>query len=94
MPFRRIQKLSIAKPGPVFELEQVEHNNGNITMEAVDQCEKKLPSAEMFDLGNMLEAGVDLDEVNSKVMSQKTVNAENVVRKYTKKENNESSDNN
>ena len=39
----------------------------------------------MFDLGKMLEAGVDIEEVNSKVMSTKTVNAENVVRKYTKK---------
>ena len=39
----------------------------------------------MFDLKTMLDAGVDIEETSSKVIGAKSVNADNVVRKYVKK---------
>lgn len=78
----------------IFEIEEKTNKDGEQVTEVTDLGAKKLPSAEMFELDNMLEAGVDLEEVNSKVLSQKTINAETVVRKYTKKSTNTNEVNN
>lgn len=92
MPFRCRQKYSSAASFIPEEYEEEFNKNGKL-IKTTKKVNKKLPTSDMFDLGKMLEAGVDIEEVNSKVMSTKSVNAENVVRKYTKKstksENNE-----
>lgn len=85
MPFRFIQPLRLAGYASVVEATEVIKKNGNIEYQLEDKAETTLPEAELFDLNNQLAAGVSLEEVNSKVMSAKSVNADNVVRKYTKK---------
>lgn len=95
MPFRERQRYSSARFVPVVEVEDKTLKNGDIVSESVDQC-KKLPDSELFDLENQLEAGVDLDEVNSKVLQSKVVDGNAIVRKYTKRNevsNDETSDN-
>ena len=85
MPFRERQKLHIAFPCAVAEPELVELPTGEFIVEMVNQSEKLMPDPELFDLKNQLQAGVNLEEVNSKVMSASSVDANSVVRKYTKK---------
>jgi hypothetical protein len=90
MPFRFIQPLRLAGYASVVESTEVIKKNGNIEYQLEDKAEVSLPEAELFDLTNQLEAGVSLEEVNSKVMSTQSVNADNVVRKYTRKSTNAS----
>ena len=85
MPFRMRQKYVPAFGEGVFEAEETELPSGEITTKMNNLSEKALPEPELFDLKNQLEAGIDLEEVNSKIMSSKSVNAEKVIRKYTKK---------
>lgn len=85
MPFRRIQPLHLAGYVPVVEPTEVIQKNGYIEHQLEDKAEVTLPEAELFDLTNQLEAGISLEEVNSKVMATQSVDADNVVRKYTKK---------
>ena len=90
--FRRKQKLSLAPSFVIYEPEEHFNNDGELVMESVAQ-NKTLPDPEMFDLKNMIDAGIDQEEVKSAVLSPSSVNADNVVRKYTKKVADESSDN-
>lgn len=85
MPFRRIQKLNLAGYASVMEPTEKIDKNGNINYELEDKAETTLPEAELFDLNNIIDAGIELEEVNSKIMANSTINADNVVRKYTKK---------
>lgn len=94
--FRCKQKLKSFGSGKIWNLEEHINEAGEYTCEYIDQGEKKLPDPELFDLKAQLKAGVDLEETNSKVFKSKSVNADTVVRKYTKKEkvtNVETSDN-
>ena len=85
MPFRMKQKYNPAFGDCAYETEETTLPSGEIQTTMVDLTEKALPEPELFDLKNQIEAGIDLEEVNSKIMSPKTVNAEKVIRKYTKK---------
>ena len=85
MPFRLKQKYKPSFGRECFETEEHELPSGEIQTIMENQSEKTMPEPELFDLKNQLEAGIDLEEVNSKVMPNKTVNAEKVIRKYTKK---------
>ena len=85
MPFRERQKLHLSFPGVVVSPELVELPTGEFVTEMVNQSEKLMPDPELFDLKNQLEAGIQPEEVNSKVMSASSVDANSVVRKYTKK---------
>lgn len=85
MPFRFKQKYNPSFGGSVYEAEETELPSGEFQTKMIDLTEKTMPEPELFDLKNQLEAGIDLEEVNSKVMPNKTVNAEKVIRKYTKK---------
>ena len=85
MSFRCKQKVKLASYVPVVAFDSETNKNGEVVMVNVDQSKIKLPDAELFDLKNQLEAGVDMEEVNSKVMSTNRVDAETVVRKYTRK---------
>lgn len=85
MPFRERQRFHAAVPSPVIEREEVTLPTGEVETQFNDQTDMVLPDPELFDLKNQLNAGIQPEEVNSKVMSAKTVNADSVVRKYTKK---------
>lgn len=84
-PRYHYNRIHLAPSAHVRDIEETVNKDGEFVTKLVDQSEVKLPPTEMFDLKNILDAGVDIDEVNSKVMSTRTVNADNVVRKYTKK---------
>lgn len=83
MSFRQRQKFHPAGCSPVVFLESKTLENGVVVQEMVDQSEKVLPKPELFDLENQLKAGVNLEEVNSKVFSAKSVNADEVIGKFT-----------
>lgn len=85
MPFRERQVFHAAVPSPVIEREEITTPSGEVETEFNDQSEKLMPDPELFDLKNQLNAGIEPEEVNSKVMSVKSVSAQSVVRKYTKK---------
>lgn len=85
MSFRCRQKFHAAMPTPVIEREEVTLPTGEVETQFNDQSDNFLPDPELFDLKNQLNAGIEPDEVNSKVMSVKSVSAQSVVRKYTKK---------
>lgn len=85
MPFRMRQRFHAAVPSPVIEREEVTLPTGEVETQFTDQSDKLLPDPELFDLKNQLNAGIEPEEVNSKVMSAKTIDADTVVRKYTKK---------
>lgn len=83
-PRYHYNKIHLAPSFCAIEIEEHENKNGEFVTEPTDQ-NKKLPDVEMFNLKNMLDAGVDLEEVNSKIISTKSIDAGKVVRKYTKK---------
>lgn len=68
-----------------MEIEDITLPTGEYIKELVNQNEKILPDPELFDLKNQINAGIELEEVNSKITRAKTVNAEKLIRKYTKK---------
>ena len=85
MPFRMRQQFHAAVPSPVIEREEVTLPTGEVETTFTDQADVVLPDPELFDLKNQLNAGIQPEEVNSKVMSAKSIDADTVVRKYTKK---------
>lgn len=85
MPFRMRQVFHAAVPSPVIEREEVTLPTGEVETQFTDQSDKLMPDPELFELKNQLNAGIEPEEVNSKVLSSKTINADTVVRKYTKK---------
>lgn len=68
-----------------MEIEDITLPTGEYVKELVNQNEKILPDPELFDLKNQINAGIELEEVNSKITRAKSVNAEKLIRKYTKK---------
>lgn len=94
MSFRCRQKLKLGKCQVVMEPEQVTLESGEIVYKLKDLGQEKMPDPELFELKNQLQAGIDLEEVNSKVLRSSKVDANSVVRKYTKRSDNvEESDN-
>lgn len=88
MPFRTKNHYRYRISSPTPEIEQKILPTGEYVKELVDQNEKTLPEPELFDLKNQLNAGLELEEVNSKITRAKSVNAEKLIRKYTKKSTN------
>ena len=91
MSFRCRQKCNMAFGISVYEPEEIELPSGEIQTVMVDMTEKTMPDPELFDLKNQLEAGIDIEEVNSNVLKAKSIDANKVIRKYTKKVKNEES---
>lgn len=89
MSFRQRQHFHPAHYVHVVEKEYTEKPDGRIQSDLVSRDETVLPDPALFDLQSQLKAGIALEEVNSKVVQSKTVNADTVVRKYTKKSTNE-----
>lgn len=88
MSFRCRQKLILANCQSVMEVEPVTLESGEIISQAKDLCKEKLPDPELFELKNQLQAGIDIEEVNSKVLKPSVVDANTVVRKYSKRSKN------
>lgn len=89
MPFRVKQKYIQSVCVPVVREKQVELESGQIVNKNEDLCQVKLPEAELFDMKNVLDAGIDLEEVSSTILGSKQIDANKVIRKYTKKNKNE-----
>ena len=89
MPFRTRQKYKQAACVPVVRESQVELESGQILNKNEDMCQVKLPEAELFDLNNVLKAGIEPEEVSSTILGSKQIDADKVIRKYTKKNKNE-----
>lgn len=73
MSFRCRQKLSIPHCSPVCVLEQTALENGDMVSKTVNLNDEVLPEAELFDLEAQLKAGINLEEVSSKVISHRNV---------------------
>lgn len=84
MAFRLKQKLCLATSFVPQELEQTILESGEVVENRVAQ-NKKLPDPAMFELKNVLKAGVQPEEVQTAIFQPKSVDADNVVRKYTRK---------
>lgn len=84
MSFRCRQKFHPASSSSVYEPDETELPSGVIQIGLVNLSEKNMPKPEFFDLKNQVESGLNLEEVNSKVLQPRSVDASKVVRKYTK----------
>lgn len=89
MPFRTRIKVNLASPCPTWTREDVTLPTGDIETTFVDDCEKSMPEPELFDLKNQIDAGIEPEEVNSTVLKSSNVNANTLIRKYTKKSTND-----
>ena len=85
MPFRVRQRFAVASVVPVYDREEVTTPSGEVETQFTDQSDKQMPDPQLFDLQSQLKAGIEPQEVNSKVLTASEVNASTVVRKYTKK---------
>lgn len=80
MSFRQRQKLRFAPFCRVVELREKTLETGEVTHENEDLSRSKLPDPELFDLKNQLKAGVNLEEVNSKVMTGSRISGDAVAK--------------
>lgn len=79
MSFRQRQKYCGAFCTPVVDAEQKTLENGCIVCQTADQSDKVLPDSKLFDLEYQLKAGINLEEVNSKIFSPKSIDAFRVI---------------
>lgn len=69
MPFPKCKIRHVGSFGSCQRESSVtDEETGVVTTVMVD-CNKPLPAAEMFEISNMMKAGVHLDEVNTKILS-------------------------
>lgn len=73
MSFRCRQKLYVPPSFAVLSMEQTTLENGDMVTTSVDQGKKVLPDSALFDLNDQLKAGINLEEVSSKVISKRNV---------------------
>lgn len=85
MSFRCRQRYKGAHCDSVIVQELVTLESGELVKESKDLTQEQMPDMELFDINNQLKAGIDLEEVNSKVMKSSKVDVDKVVRKYTTK---------
>lgn len=81
MSFRCRQRLSIASSTPVIAIDDQALESGEIVKVSTDLCKEKLPDPELFDLNNQIKAGIDQEEVSSKVISHRRVSGKTLARK-------------
>lgn len=80
MSFRLRQKLHAAPFCRVTEMRDKILETGEVVHECEDLSKTKLPNPELFDLKNQLKAGVNLEEVNSKVFSSSRIAGDAVAK--------------
>lgn len=89
MPF---PKLNIQTPQSKSYNKKIKTHTDEITgivTESYVDANENLPNAEMFSISNQLKAGVDLKEVNTKIVSNNNINELNEVinEKFIQKQN-------
>lgn len=90
MSFRCRQKYKIAPSTSVGNIKEiVDSDTGEVHEINEDIINSELPKPELFDLSTQLKAGIDQEEVKSQILTAERVNVDKVIRKYTKKENDE-----
>lgn len=60
-----------------------EDENGNVTLK-IEDCNKKLPNSEFFEIQNQIKAGVTLNEVNTNIIQNNPVNLPELDEAITK----------
>lgn len=88
MPFRTRQKLSLSASCEMFSREDKTLETGEVSS-AYSSTAKEMPDPEMFRLSNQLAAGVNLEEVNSKVLSPKSLDLSKILTVKKEVKNNE-----
>lgn len=81
MSFRCRQRLNIACSTPVITIDEQTLESGEIVKVSTDLGKEKMPDPKLFDINNQLKAGVDLDEVSSKVISHRRVSGKTLAQK-------------
>lgn len=84
MAFHRRQRYSNSTFTEVTFVEDKVNEAGKFEHKLVNQCKKKMPDIALFDLGAQLRAGIQQEEVSSKILGPKVISADSVVRKYMK----------
>ena len=87
MPFRCRQKYNVQLGPSAMPVESVvvDGDTGYVTTVVSDVLSKELPAPELFDLEAQMKAGINQEEVKSTILTSNNVNADSVIRKYTKK---------
>lgn len=95
MPFPRLKVRHAGSFGSCQRESSVTDSETGIVTTVMVDCNKPLPAAEMFEISNMVKAGVHLDEVNTKILgsgvdtealTEAVQTAVKSTRKTTKKE--------
>ena len=81
MSFRCRQRLKLAPSMPVIVSKDVTLESGEVSPTKEDLTKERLPDPALFDLQNQIKAGVDLEEVNSKVMRRSKVSGKTLAQK-------------
>lgn len=66
--FKRHQKFVSAGFAPIFEEVETRMEDGDVVTTTRNINSVKLPKPELFDFERMLKAGVDLQQVNTKIL--------------------------
>lgn len=69
MPFPRLKIRHNGGFGSCSRESSVTDPETGVVSTVMVDCNKPLPDAEMFDVSNMVKAGVTLDEVNTRILS-------------------------
>lgn len=69
MPFPTKQKFCSAFPYRSFDRVGRFNENGVFCETFVDACSVVLPSPETTDLGKLIDAGIDLKQINTKILN-------------------------
>lgn len=88
MSFRCRQKINLCPSLETFTREETTLENGECVNSLVSSA-KEMPDPEMFRLKNQISAGVNMEEVNSKVLSPKTLDLSKVFTTKKEVKNNE-----
>ena len=67
MPFPKLKTCHVSGFGSVARLSSVEKSDGTVETK-YKPCNEKLPPANMFDIASQVQAGVTLQEVNTKIL--------------------------
>ena len=81
MSVRCRQRLRLAPSVPVIVSKDTTLESGEVVPTKEDLTKEQLPDPALFDLQNQLKAGIDLEEVNSKVMRRSKVSGKTLAQK-------------
>lgn len=81
MSFRCRQRLKLAPSMSVIISKDTTLESGEVVPTKEDLTKEQLPDPALFDLSNQLKAGVDLEEVSSKVIRRSKVSGKTLAAK-------------